>query len=783
MLKRIQDLKGIGCFFDDHPASIQFEPLTIIFGENCYGKSTLCDILRSLAENNPEYITDRKSIPNPKNQAQFVQLNFSLRGNRRESPVIFSGDQWNQILPGDLRIYVFDTDFIHRNVFTGLTIERKNQENITQFVLGEAGVRTAKEIEDLNSKLRAINKTIRQLTGSAFVGIGDIDAFLKMEVNETNEELQEKITDKAGELKSKKALEDNLEKAKDRKEPELLSVPENIEAFVGQVNTCLASTYQRAHDDASNAVERHIEDKTQNTATTKSWLKSGLDHIAGDYCPFCGQTLKEEAKQLIEIYRSCFDEAFKQYEQETLTVLEQLPSQLDGFRCLSMPELIQKNSNSINIYPELAKTTKYKRSTKLIHAKAKGLRRLWDTFQTKYNEESKDLGEKISQKEKAIYVETPAWSCPDLVKAYGNLKLSAAKYNELIQQVIDQITDFKDTLNSETIAKEISKIEEQQTELQLKKRRKDSEPACEQLLVLLIQEGETEEEIKRLKEQLDKEQSKFLNTWFESINTLFARLGSGPFEISKQIGRRGNMPVIELTPSYAGVPISQDKLKAFFSESDRRALALSIFWAKIELLDEQQKQNAILVLDDPVTSFDDGRIDRSIRLMEAKRPEFRQIIILSHYTRYLKSFFERASLNTSGIRLSKIIRTHESSKLETASPVDFVETEHHIKFRHITGFTKRQHTEDVCQDLRIFLETEVKSRYRKQIMENDLNELQFKDLLDRLLELGIIEQHKRNGLEEYRSSLNPDHHIWTDRSLEDRIALSSDVLEFIYEAL
>ena len=154
MLKRIQDLKSIGCFFDDHPAKIQFEPLTIIFGENCYGKSTLCDILRSLADNNPNYITDRKSIPNPQNQSQLVQLNFSLPGNGGESPVIFSRDQWDTILPGDLKIYVFDTDFIHRNVFTGLTIERRNKENVTQFVLEEAGVLTAKGIEDLNSKLR-----------------------------------------------------------------------------------------------------------------------------------------------------------------------------------------------------------------------------------------------------------------------------------------------------------------------------------------------------------------------------------------------------------------------------------------------------------------------------------------------------------------------------------------------------------------------------------------------------------------------------------------------------
>ena len=783
MLKRIQDLKSIGCFSDDHPARIQFEPLTIIFGENCYGKSTLCDILRSLADNNPNYITDRKSTPNPQNQSQLVQLNFSPPGNGGESPVIFSRDQWNPILPGDLKIYVFDTDFIHRNVFTGLTIERRNKENITQFVLGEAGVNTAKNIEEFNSKLRTINKGIRQLIKSVFSGIGDIVAFVKMEVNETSVELQGKITNKTGELKNKKELEDNLENAKDRKEPELLSVPENIEAFVDQVNTCLASAYQRAHDDASDAVEKHIKDKTQNTTTTKNWLKTGLDHVARDYCPFCGQNLGEEGKKLIEIYQSCFDESFKQYEREALTALEQLPSQLDDFKCLSIPELIQKNSNNFNIYPELTETTKYKRSAKLINAKAKGLRKLWDTFQTKYNEESKNLCEKISQKEKAIYVETPVWTCTDLITAYGNFRLSALKYNELIQQIIDQISGFKDTLRPETIANEISEIEEQHAELQLKIKRKDSEPVCNQLRQLLIQKDETEQGIDRLKKQLDREQAELLNMCFESINNLFARLGSGPFQISKQIGRRGNMPVIELTASYAEVPISQNKLKAFFSESDRRALALSIFWAKIELLDEQQKQNAILVLDDPVTSFDDGRIDRTIRLMEANRPAFRQIIVLSHYPRYLKSFFERASLNTSGIQLSKIIRTHEGSKLETASPADFVETEHHIKFRHITGFIEHQHTENVSQDLRIFLEVEVKSRYRKQIMEKDLNGLQFKDLLDKLFELGIIDQDKRNELEGYRLSLNPLHHIWIDRSTEDRIALSSDVLEFIYERL
>ncbi len=783
MLKRIKKIKSIGCFFNDHPASIQFEPLTFIFGENCYGKSTLCDILRSLSDDSTDYITDRRSVPNPQNQNQAIQLSFDLPGTVGESPIIFNQNGWNPTLPDDLRIHVFDTDFIHRNVFTGLTIERRNQENITQFVLGEAGVRTAKDIEELNSELRSTKKDSRKLIESTFTGIQDVVKFIGMKVTETDDELQSKITDKANDLKAKKDLETNLEKAKERNEPKLLSVPEDIETFVYQVNTCLSSTYQRAHDAATDAVEKHIKDKTKNTATTKNWLKTGLNQVAGDYCPFCGQTLENEGKELIKIYRSCFDESFNKYESETNTTLGELPSQLDVFRCLSIPESIQKNTVNINLYPELAKTPEYERSTKLINASAKGLRRLWDNLQTKYNEGSKSLDKKIVKKKKAVYAEVPSWTCEDLMTAYNNFDRSALKYNELIKQAINQIDSFKDSLDPDTIAGEISKIENEQSELKLKKKRLDSETACIRLALLLKQATETEDKIKELKIKLENEQSQFLDSCFETINDLFARLGSGPFKISKQISRRGNMPVILLTASYSGVPINPDKLKTFFSESDRRALALSIFWAKIESIDDLQKQNSILVLDDPVTSFDDGRIDRTIRLMETSRPMFRQIIILSHYQKYLKTFFERASLNTSGIQLSKIIKTDESSKLCDASPADFVESEHQIKLRHIMGFIERKHTENVSQDLRIYLETEVKSRYRKQIMENNLNNLKFKELLDTLLELNIIDSTKREDLEQYRLSLNPNHHTWTGSSHEDKITLSSDVLEYIYEKL
>jgi hypothetical protein len=535
MLKSIQELKCIGCFYDDHPAPIRFEPLTFIFGDNCYGKSTLCDIFRSLSDNTPEYITDRISVPNPQNQRQSVSLSIALPDNDAETQFVFRQNQWNPPLPENLKLFVFDTDFIHRNVFTGLTIERKNKENITQFVLGEAGVRTAKDIQDQNSNLRSIKKSVRQLIENTFKGIDDIPKFVLMNVEETEDQLLEEIGKKANVLQTKTELEANIEKVKERNNLTLLPIPEDIDDYIEKVNTCLASSYQIAHDDASNAVEEHIKNKTQNTITTKSWLKSGLNQVAGDDCPFCGNPLNEPGKALIEIYKTCFDDAFKNFETNTNTQLRQIPGLLENFRCLNIPVLLQENIANLTLYPELTESNGFKKRSKLINASAKGLRNIWVNFQTQYNVFSENLNDKIGQKKESIYSECPLWDCADLAATFDNFKLSATKYNELTSQVIDQITNFKESLNPDTIAAEITAIKNEQTVLQLKKRRLDTNEACVTLAGLYHESNQTDQKIAGLKAQLAREQTDFLDTCFAGINDLFRRLGSGSFENGGQV--------------------------------------------------------------------------------------------------------------------------------------------------------------------------------------------------------------------------------------------------------
>lgn len=58
IIKRISEIQNVGTFSNcKDSGKFQFSKLTLIYGLNTYGKSTLCDIFQSLSENNPDIIT------------------------------------------------------------------------------------------------------------------------------------------------------------------------------------------------------------------------------------------------------------------------------------------------------------------------------------------------------------------------------------------------------------------------------------------------------------------------------------------------------------------------------------------------------------------------------------------------------------------------------------------------------------------------------------------------------------------------------------------------------
>ena len=63
MIEKFFSLKNIGRFVGDAPkGDVSFRRLTLIYGENGRGKTTLCSILRSLQTQDSTLINERKTL-------------------------------------------------------------------------------------------------------------------------------------------------------------------------------------------------------------------------------------------------------------------------------------------------------------------------------------------------------------------------------------------------------------------------------------------------------------------------------------------------------------------------------------------------------------------------------------------------------------------------------------------------------------------------------------------------------------------------------------------------
>jgi len=785
LLKRIQELRMIGCFEADSPASAEFDSLTFVFGENCYGKSTLCDVLRSVEENRPVYVTERLTVPRTTGQRQRARLTFQPRGKTGETHVCFRGGRWSAGLPGSLKLHIFDTEFTHRNVFTGLSIERQNQENITNFVLGEEGVAQAVEISDLKKKIAKMKRELNDLESSAFEGIKDLQAFLDLQITESQDDLESRLASCMRSLDYNRNLLADRQKVINSPDPVSILPMDGLDEVLQEVNECLASGFEKAHHEAVDAVTEHVLRHTANTEATKDWLRKGLAQVATEACPFCGQPLVQSARNLLAAYRAYFDEAFDEFVAFTYDRIRSLPKKLANLADRNLPALLESNTACAQRYVSVIadSDSTYSDSLLLLEQAASELRAAWDGFQGTLSSAGDELADRLEEKKEALYASFPAWQPTALGTAYDTLRRAHSMYDLKLQDIVSRIREFKNRLGSDSISQVIDKQQQEAAELQLKLRRLNLQTACSRYRDLQATLEQAQIELKDKQEALQREQATYLENYFERINEVFRQLGTEGFAVSCDINRRGHLPTVQLTVSFKGEPIRPNSLKAFFSESDRRALALSVFWAKVESLSPDEKQDSIIVLDDPVTSFDDGRVDRTIRLLSAAQHEYRQIIVMSHYARFLKAFFERANGQIGGIRLLKIVRRASGSHIEVATPDDFAESQHRRLFKRVWDFAERRTQEDVSQDLRVFLETEVRSRFRRAIEQHDLSRANFRDLISGLYDAGVLTAELRAELDSLRMSLNPDHHTLTGRSHSDRVSLAQDVLDFVYERL
>ena len=780
MLKRIKKLQNIGRFKDCKSSSIQFEKITLIFGRNTYGKSTLGSLLSSISTGNTEAIKSRKTIPNDQ-QSQQAELSFMIDG-QQEVSVKYSSGEWLSPLPANLKLHIFDDSFYHTNLFAGRQFSRETKDNFSSFVLGTLGVAKQQEIEAKNKQKSEATRKRNDLQKAAFKDIDDLAGFIKLSPSKSKDDLIQKIELLREEYNSLSKQQKNASKIQERKECNSINWGNDFPVTLQRLNSVLQSSLESHHKQAQSKVAEHIKLNFKETENAESWIRQGLAQNKAENCQFCGQYLNSDALQLLDIYRQSFDAAYESHDKHIKQELTQCQLLLTKERISSLKIAIESNNTVLKSFPEVEANENWAPLVEKITEITDQLNEAFSKWETNQNTFKEGLEFVIKQKQASPHKAIDVFKIDLLIQINEELTTLAGQYNEFIQDINSIFQLFKKSVIDDRIIQRLIEIEKNGKIQSRELKRLELSEQCDDYKKFDLIITQLNQEIPDLKVDLLNEQSNFLDQYFDRLNQYFQMFGSRDFRLEIGSDTKGHKPIYYLKVKFHGIEITEKNLEHTFSESDRRSLALSIFWATLDGLSEDDKKNTIVVLDDPVTSFDNHRITSVHKEISSLSEHVRQIIILSHFEQGITLFLNvYGNKPSSPVKLLSIERTENSSEIKV-EPIDqFIKTIHEKEVHNIFSFINGQTNSHRSGDLRVFFEIEINQRFAKQLI--GIDERNLSDRIDRLKEISAISDSTAQQAHEWREVLNPAHHIWTGSDLEDQRSTAAQFVDFIYNKL
>lgn len=778
MLRRIRKIEGIGSYHSARAGGTQFSDVNIIYGENRNGKSTLCDILYSLASNNPELIKDRKAIPRQGTAANPMKVEFQFDN----APIsVFTNETWAPGLPDDCELHIFDHNFIHRNVMSGTVNNRENSENISSFILGEENTERFEALKAEKEALAATKASLRTAKATLEAcGITDVATYVASALPvEPIEDLNAAIAASITEQEALTVQIGSVTQSKARKNLKEISTTFDITATSNEINECLATNMEEAHTDAKALVQEHIAHlKEQNGF--KGWASSGLTHL-DENCPFCGQELEGDSLELIESYKVAFNEAFSNFIKETKTnATRLLTKQLISVDEQAVDQLHEENKRTLELYPEQAITEQIAELTPFIDDMYEVVKSSIYLLNEKHDELKPQILELLNIKIETAYNAVDAIDFSHLQFAIDSFEEAKEAYKVVIDSVNEKLIAFKDSLDSVALTTDKDIENTNQKALEKKKLRHTLEEQCATYRDLNTQVEQDQETYDHNKTTLENSQNAFLDNYFNEINLLFQSLGSRNFNINRKQNNSGRKIVYDLEVSFNGTTIPRNKMNCLFSESDRRALALCIYLAKINKLSPEDKAKAILVMDDPVTSFDNERISSILHKLYEISPSIKQLFITTHYRGMAATAIKKFA-NTSAL---KIIKVANGSDFAPTTEAEMTATEHDDAYNEITAFINHEVNDNKALILRPFLETELRHRYKDQLRANGATlRTDFSVCIDKLKDNDIITEAVANEIHSFRTTFNPIMHELNHMNIEDVRNAATDMMSLIYNRM
>jgi len=273
------------------PNETTLEKLTLVYGRNGRGKSTLSSILRSARDADPAIVMGRQSLGNGGEAPHVVLASAS-------GTVLFKDGRWNT---KGAPIEVFDTTFIADNVFAGELIDLSHDRGLFSIIIGADGVRYAKHLDRFNVIAKNTAAALKTADAALMADLpSDMgrDEFFTLGANPA----YEARLDAAERTLASVRQADKIAALRELDVLPPVELPTDISAILGST---VADIDASARERLRTHFKRFGFDKNG-----ESWLTYGVEHIHDDACPFCGRD-NVDGNGMVSIYGQIFSETYK----------------------------------------------------------------------------------------------------------------------------------------------------------------------------------------------------------------------------------------------------------------------------------------------------------------------------------------------------------------------------------------------------------------------------------------------------------------------------------------
>lgn len=693
MLRKIVQIKNVAKFLDYKcSGQVDFRRLTLITAPNGRGKSTLCAIARSLDENRPELILERATL-DPDDQL-VPEVHFLVDGGECR----FRNGAWEGESPS---LMIFDTTFIHQNVFTGDHVTSGHRRSLLDVILGRQGVELAARVRTADQRLRSKDGEIRDAEREVLADRGEmpLDEFLGLAVDQ---EIERKIA----EAKTRSAALSRTNELKNAPGLTLLTIPRGI----GALGHILRATIDDVAADAEASLSEHIE-KHQMHQSGHEWITAGLSAIGEtNECPFCGQGL--DNNDLLAAYSTCFSEGYRNLRASIAKQDEQTAAARKAVDLAVIQKTVSDNEAATAYWREAGLTFELPQHGTIDEAK---------TELAVYFDAAEEL---LSEKRAApLDIALPNEGFRDAAGQFRQLRRRWQVYNADIKEINQQIDGFKAKLDADALGP----AREHSARLKAQRLRQSESVAtkCETITRLYCDRGEIVADRDQSQEELREYNDTVMPSYSRNVNTRLLRFGVDFRICDLRKSEQGRSPnalyqiEINRVPVALGAPDEEAGTPSFrctLSAGEKTALAFALFMGQVEA--HQNKEGLTVIFDDPFSSMDAFRLEQTATQIRRLTANVKQVVVFSHSSEFLARVHDGYRDAAQECRLLQIARRDQGgSRIEPWNIVDSKRNTYEKHFIKLRNYQEDGEGEplDVILRIRQTLEFDLRGRFGSEL--------------------------------------------------------------------